>query len=428
MKLFITIMAIFLISSQSVTASGFILGDADPVLNNIWLEPKNPKPGQAVSIHSEIYNIGTESTMSVTDVVTIGYLINGDLIKIDPLVDVKPGLENGIHITSGPVWNAWNGEYTITVILDYHDTLSHITDDSANNIMQKVFRIGNYQNKDNLISFDIYQKFRPEIDRQEISIIGNIVLPDSLPKFPKPKMIIDINGIKYTSNIDASNGDFYFSEIFPVVNQTIPIVLSFDNERFSKFGYSSTKNLYPIKLTDNDSALVMRISNSSEYHSFKENDFTFVIYDSNYNILKKIDSNDKIEDLISYNTFPITLEEGKYNIETYFEGRLLYVTVVNLEQNKVVEKSIDIPESGKIKVQVVDKNNNPINDAQVKIDKHVQRTNHEGETNWFKVLPTIYKISEPYAVQITINNENIIWSEQFTIEAGEEKIITIIVE
>ena len=94
------VMMIFLLSS--ITPSfAFRLGDADPLINNIWLEPENPEPGDVISIHSSIYNQGTQSTKEVTNVVTIGYFIDGNLVKIFPLTDVRPGVENGIEISTG---------------------------------------------------------------------------------------------------------------------------------------------------------------------------------------------------------------------------------------------------------------------------------------------------------------------------------------
>lgn len=85
-----------LASIMSVSDSyAFQVGGADPLIHDMWLESVNPKPGDVISITSTVYNNGTQSTKSVIDIVTVGYLINVYLVKIDDLPDVLPGIENG---------------------------------------------------------------------------------------------------------------------------------------------------------------------------------------------------------------------------------------------------------------------------------------------------------------------------------------------
>ena len=182
---FFTVM-IFLLSIDTTTSFAFRLGDADPLINNIWLEPENPEPGDVISIHSSIYNQGTQSTKEVTNVVTIGYFIDGNLVKISSLTDVRPGVENGIEISTGPIWLATDGVHTVTMILNYHDTLSHLSDNFENNIMQKKYYIGNWENSPNtLISFDLFQETIPNTQNQIVKITGKIILPENYSKYNK---------------------------------------------------------------------------------------------------------------------------------------------------------------------------------------------------------------------------------------------------
>ena len=73
---------------------------ADLVLNDIWMEPKNPREGEAVSVRGSLYNAGIISTEEVTDVVTVGYIVNGELVEINVLENILPDAENGIEISS----------------------------------------------------------------------------------------------------------------------------------------------------------------------------------------------------------------------------------------------------------------------------------------------------------------------------------------
>ena len=531
--------------SNTIPSSGFMLGDADPLLNDIWIEPKNPKPGDAVSIHSEVYNIGTESTMEVTDVVTIGYLINGEIVKIDQLVDVKPGSENGIEITSGPVWDAANGEHIITVIIDYHDTLSHITDDSQNNIMQKILRIGDHEIDRGLITFEILQQFIPSSGKHEIQIDGEIKLPGNLPLTPVPQMDITIGDSQYKTFIDVKTGEFYFKEILFLENKIIPVTASFENERFKQFGYTHSQNLYPLKLDNEEAGLVISLQNPTNNQNFRQEDFTFVIYDEDYNEIKKIrtnseldrdtfitqdsvstvletgiynievyyknespyamvkelktnrvteagfiisesDSNiselvetkteevlreeksglnlrlenfsevhnfvqgkftvviydevyqelrkintnldDSIDTVINQDLLSVTLEPDTYNLEIYFEGRLLDAAIVQISESEVTERKIIIPEYGKIIFKVVDATENPIKGVTVKIGEMNSKTDENGNSGIFEVFPTIFASApEFHTAQMTFDDGIVKWTEPFSVSRGEtiEKIFVV---
>ncbi len=367
---------VFLLSTFT-PSSAFRLGDADPLINNIWLEPSNPKPGDMISIHSSIYNQGTQSTKEVTDVVTVGYFVDGDLIKISTLADVRPGVENGIEISTGPIWMATDGIHTVTVILNYHDTLSHISDNFENNIMQKKYYVGNWQNPSRtLISFDLFQEVIPDTQNQIVKIIGKIILPESYSKYDTPRIDLKLNGKKgiihnYPVLINKETNSFYWEKIMPVSNTIIPITTSFSDSRYNNALYHYTLNLYPISLNPNESLLVLKLPNS-EFNNFKNQKFNVVIFDESYQLItnyktsqisdypiKKTESIqlpaspfEKDDPVVQPNpvlsTNPdgdllyIILSGGKsYNFEIYSENSLVYSTSKFLQPNKILNDIIE---------------------------------------------------------------------------------------
>jgi len=369
---------IFLLSA--VTPSfAFMLGDADPLLNNIWLEPENPKPGDTISIHSSIYNQGTQSTKEVTDVVTIGYFINGDLVKLSTLTDVRPGVENGIEISTGPIWKTTDGIHTVTVILNYHDTLSHLSDNFENNIMQKKYYIGNWQSLlHNLISFELSQEAIPNTQNQIVKITGTITLPENYPKYRTPRINLEFNDEKDVVHknsilVNKDTNSFYWRETMAISNTIIPITASLSDSRYNNNPfYHYTLNLYPITLNQNESLFVLKLPNSTESNNFKNKKFDVVIYDESYQLIKKYETTQisdypikKIETIqLPASPFeediPITqpnpvvstnpdgdliyiiLPGGKsYNFEIYSENNLEYSGLKFLKPNNILNDILE---------------------------------------------------------------------------------------
>ncbi|WP_316506665.1 hypothetical protein [Nitrosopumilus sp.] len=325
--------------------SAFMLGDADPFLNNIWLEPRDPIPGDIVSINSSIYNQGTQSTNSVTDVVTVGYFLDGNLIKIDTLPDVVPGEDNGVKIATGPIWTAIDGIHTITVILNYHDTLSHLTDNLENNIMQKIYYIGDWENPNPRISAKLFQEYIQDKYNQDIQITGEVDLPLDVLK-SNPKVIIQFDNSDgyndggnfkqhYTVPIDLDTRSFYFKETLQYFQTTTPITISYFTDRDESYEYKL--QTYPIKLEENNSAWILQESTDS----FRSQKFLVAIYDESYNLIKKIETYN-IPDITTQNTvnsFVSVILPGDqlYNMEVYSEeGNLIYASSKFLHANNVV--------------------------------------------------------------------------------------------
>ena len=65
-----------------------------------------------MTIHGSVYNAGIIPTEDVTDTVTMAYIVNGEISEINLLENILPGLENGKVVSSGPVFNAIQGELT----------------------------------------------------------------------------------------------------------------------------------------------------------------------------------------------------------------------------------------------------------------------------------------------------------------------------
>ena len=162
------IFSILILSGFSLYSYAQTFGNADIFLTDIYTEPANPQPGDLVNIKSIVYNAGLDSTKSITDTITVGYFVNGNLVKIAELPDIQPGIENGVLISSGPLWTAVEGNNTITVILNYHETLSPITDNLENNIMQRIIPIG--EPKPSTVFFEVFQEYDSLTKKQEITI------------------------------------------------------------------------------------------------------------------------------------------------------------------------------------------------------------------------------------------------------------------
>ena len=358
---------------------GFFLGDADPMVNNMWLEPANPKPGDMVSINLSVYNLGTDSTKSVTDVVTVGYFINGDLISLDELPDILPGIDNGVRLTSGPIWEVTDGTHTITSVLNYHDTLSHLTDNLDNNIMQKTYHLGDWQNPPSRISYDLFQEFSPNMKRHIVTINGNVVLPEYFPEYRTPRVNIEFTSEqnlvqKYTAVVDRDTGNFYWRSTLPIFDNSIPITVYFYDERSSQFNYSHTAELHPVTLQNNESLIALKFNDS--YFNLSNQNFIIVIYDESYQVVDQINTNQLSNHIIkkfntsqpslssfvedgylekqtstfridpSQNILYVVLPGDKiYNFEVYSENQLEYTSFKFLENNKIITDVIDKPKT-----------------------------------------------------------------------------------
>jgi len=116
-------------------------GNAELVLENIQIEPSNPKKGELIIITGDVYNAGIMETDSLASIITAAYFVDDELLFIDEIGNVKPGIGNKIKISSDPIWNAEVGNHDVKIIIDYHDTLNDKYDSFDDNVAEKTFSI-----------------------------------------------------------------------------------------------------------------------------------------------------------------------------------------------------------------------------------------------------------------------------------------------
>jgi len=404
--------------TESVKLFGEI-NSVDLILNDIWMEPKNPKEGEAVSIHGSIYNAGVIPSGETSDAVTVGFIVNGELAKITLLESILPGLENGIEISSGPILDAVSGNYIVTVIINYHDTLSHLRDNPENNIVQK--RIQILDGIPSLVKYDIFQKYDTKTNKQQITIQGKIT-DIFQEKVSNQKVILDIGDIKESVTTDV-NGEFSFITSIPFNDKSIKVSAHIEDD-FSFPEYPQM--ILPLKMNNEESALV--IHTTSDTNDFKNSTLEFAIFQDSYENLFKIISTDGFDDqnMQIDDSFLTTLPANhEYIVEIYLEGRFLDAFQEDFVESAIVKKEIIIPEYGQVKFRVSDEfNESQIN---VAVDNWIYSsiTSEDGMTEWIEMLPTIIP-SEPYVAKATLSDGSVIWSEPFMLESEEKKIISIV--
>jgi hypothetical protein len=395
---------------------------ADIVLNDIWIEPENAKDGEALSIHGSLYNAGVISTEEVSNAITIGYIVNDELVEIAMLENILPGVENGMIISSGPVLDSRQGNYVITVIINYHDTLSHLRDNPENNIVQKRFQIGT---KDpSLIAYDISQQYNDRTEQQQIKIQGKLtnVFQEEIRN---KEIIVNVKGILEEKTITDANGEFFFETHMPFKNELIEITTQLEEDPFFA---NPTQMIFPIKLNNEQSALALEIISDTPESNLKKQVLTAVVFQDSYDELFKKVSTDSYneQDLIIENFILSNLPANhEYIVEVYVGGRILDAFQNYFPNNKVIKKEISILESAQVQFKITDKAGEPQNNVKIENWIYSSISNEEGVTEWIDILPTFTE-NEPYVAKAIFANGETVWSESFQIEEGEKKTIHII--
>ncbi len=411
--------------SFSLTESVNLFGEinsADIILNDIWIEPENPKNGEAITIHGSVYNSGTIPTEDVTDAVTIAYILNGEIVEITLLDNVLPGSENGIVISSGHVFNAVPGTYVITTIINYHDTLSHLRDNQENNIVQKTFQIG--EKLPWIVNFDTYQRYNTETNEQKVTVRGEIT-DILLKKIKSQEIMIDIGGTIQEKITSDDDGQFLFETSIPFKYKPVEI-LAHTNE--NSVVTSKAQEIFPVKIRQNESALALEVDSQPSKSNLKDAPLTVVLFKDNYESLFEKISTDKHNDqsFKTENLFLTTLpSEHRYIAEIYVEGRILDAFQNYFPNNVVIKKEISVVESSKIQFRVINEFGDPQDNVDVNTWIYSEQTNERGVTEWIEVLPT-FTSKEPYVAQATFPDGETSWSEPFLIESEEKKMITIV--
>ena len=404
-------------SSFVATSSAQRIGNADVLLSEIYIEPADPQTGDPVSIQSIVYNAGTDSTKSVTDVVTVGYFVNGDLVRIAELPNIEPGVKNGILLSSGPMFTATDGNHVITVILNYHDTLSHLTDNSANNIVQRMFSIGNPL--PSTVLFEIFQEYDPHTKMQDVTINGNLSSPDM--KFLPAQIKLTIDNSNYVMLVD-SDGLFSFDKSIRTSEKIISVVITVE-ENYPLLGSSYFASIYPVQLESN-SVWSFQIQNPSELYNFHDSSAIIVIYEESYNEIIKINTDHLLPSEKYRDAVLVTLPSGTYIAEVYLDGRLIHVVKTHLKENMIKTSGLLIPETSRVQFQVLSDNGEPAYGVTVYGDNFTLTTNENGLTDWVDILPTVSD-NDQYVVTAILTDGKIISSDPFSVVLGEQNVIQV---
>lgn len=407
--------------TESVDLFGQI-NSVDLVLNDIWIEPENPREGETVSIHGSVYNAGIIPNGDVSDAVTVAYIVNGEIVEINLLENILPGINNGIKISSGPVFDANSGSYIATVIINYHDTLSHLRDNQGNNIVQKKFEIGDAL--PSIITSEIYQYYNKETEKQQITIHGE--LTDFFQeRVINKEIIVDIGTILQKKIATNVNGTFSLTIDIPFVNDIVEVKTNLkDNSLLSR----SSQIIYPIKLNEEQSILALEIMPNSPKFNFENSTFTIVLFQDSYdNMFKKISTNeyDEHAKILDDSFLTVIPANHEYIAEIYYEGRLLSAFQTFFTDNSVVKKDIFIPEYGQVKFRVLDEFGVPQTDILIDNWIYSSVTDTDGMTDWNEILPTVTP-NEPYVAKATFPDGSVVWSNPFLLDSEEKKVISII--
>lgn len=407
--------------TESVDLFGQI-NSVDLVLNDIWIEPENPREGETVSIHGSVYNAGIIPNGDVSDAVTVAYIVNGEIVEINLLENILPGINNGIKISSGPVFDANSGSYIATVIINYHDTLSHLRDNQGNNIVQKKFEIGDAL--PSIITSEIYQYYNKETEKQQITIHGE--LTDFFQeRVINKEIIVDIGTILQKKIATNVNGTFSLTTDIPFVNDIVEVKTNLkDNSLLSR----SSQIIYPIKLNEEQSILALEIMPNSPKFNFENSTFTIVLFQDSYdNMFKKISTNeyDEHAKILDDSFLTVIPANHEYIAEIYYEGRLLSAFQTFFTDNSVVKKDIFIPEYGQVKFRVLDEFGVPQTDILIDNWIYSSVTDTDGMTDWNEILPTVTP-NEPYVAKATFPDGSVVWSNPFLLDSEEKKVISII--
>ena len=382
-------------------------GNAELVLENIQIEPSNPKKGESIMITGDVYNAGIMETDSLASIVTAAYFVDDKLLFIDEIGNVKPGIGNKIKISSDPIWNAEVGNHDVKIIIDYHDTLNDKYDSFDDNIAEKTFSISSLNStKISLTSSSPYVIQ----DKATLLNIG-VSLEDSVSNKP-------LDGKNILLNFDGDDiylitdkyGKIFFSK---TVNYSKALKVESYFEGDDQYLPSSSILILHSIPKDVTSAILVNVMDEKKRYNFENNFFEFLIFQDSYeNLIEKISPTTT---LLDSNTFWISLPaEHDYFAEVYLDGRFLFLTdKIQLNKNDIVLEELVIPESAEVRFRVTDELGEPQSNVIVKNWIYSTITDENGFTDWIEVLPTSHANS--YVAEVFLSGEITIQSNPFDI-------------
>ena len=408
--------------SYLVQAYAVETGQAEIVITDIWLEPEHPQAGDKVIIFGNVYSGGTYRTEYYAKVVTVGFIIDGELRKITELGNVNPGSTNNVKISTGPLWDAEWGKHNMTVIIDYHNTLPDQYDNPNNNIIEKTFSIEPV--KPAQINFDIMPSYIIQNKDSFITLNGSLTDSDSGAPLINQNIIL-MAGDSRLPLITDKSGKFAITKAITFSEEKFLVTASFEGSfPYLPSNYSSyVFNLPPSKDT---AALVLKIKDPNGKYDFKNLPSDITVFQDSYdNLYAKISTSKKgvlLDNSTAWTGLP---GNHSYLEEIYVNGRFFFGTDWRqIPEKGVIQENVYIPETAQIRFHVTDANNNPLTGTSVKTWIYSAKTDETGFTEWIEMLPTKTK-KEPYVTVGSTNDGRIIKSEPFFVTSGEKKIIEI---
>ncbi|MDH3677973.1 MAG: hypothetical protein OEQ12_06705 [Nitrosopumilus sp.] len=389
-------------------------GDVELVLDDIGIVPTSPEKGDLVSITADVYNAGLKNTNSLTSIITAAYFVDGNLLHVDEIGNIEPGLSNKIKIISSPIWRSEMGNHEIKVIVDYHNTLNDQYDSPLDNSMSKILFIEPLKNTQILLEAFPHYLLQ---DEKTSKITVSLFDPASNEFLNNQKILLTLDG--HTSTlITDKQGKVSFSTTMPLSNQ-INIEAYFDGDSMH-YPSNSSLTLYSFP-KEISSSLVLKLSDSDQYN-FENYLFDILIFQDSYEkLIKKIQPDSTT--LLDSETFWISLPSGhNYFAEIYLNGRIFFVTdQIQLQEDSIIVKKLKIPEMGKVKFVVTDDKNQLVTGSTV-TNWIYSFSAEDGFTEWMDVIPAT---REPYVAETILSDRSILKSEPFLIFPGEQKIIDI---
>ncbi len=399
-----------------VDVHALLLGDAELILDDVGIVPIHPKNGELVSITADVYNAGLKNTNFFASMITVAYFVDGELLHVDEIGDVEPGISNKIKIISPPLWKSDMGNHEIKVIVDYHDTLGDQYDSPLDNSMAKILFITPEKNTHiSLEASPQYFLLGEKLSQVTVSLFDS----DTNELLNDKKIILNFDG-HYSSLVTNNQGHVSFSNTLSSSSSNrINVEASFSGDDVYPASNSSLI-LYQFP-KETSSALVLKLSDSDQY-DFENNFFEILIYQNSYEkLVKKIQLVPAA--LFDSETFWVSLPHGHvYFAEIYLDGGLFSVIdKVELQADSVVVKKISIPEMGKIKFMVTDHTNPLVVGAMITNWKYMFSA-EDGFTEWIDVMPAT---EDPYVAKIILSDGRIVKSEPFLVFPGEQKMVGI---
>ena len=406
----------------SLPSNAIETGQAEIVITDIWLDPEHPQAGDKVTIFGNVYNGGTFRTEYYAKVVTVGFLIDGELRKIAELGNVNPGSTNNVKVSTGSLWEAEWGKHNMTVIIDYHNTLPDQYDNPNNNIIEKTFIIEPVSSSQ--INFDITPSYIIRDQDSVIALIGSLTESDSGASLINQNIILMVGDSRHPLITDK-NGKFAITKAITFSEGKFLVTASFGgNFPYLPSNYSGyVFNLPPSKDT---AALVLKIKDPKDKYDFQNLPSEITIFQDSYdNLYARILTGKKGVLLDNGTTWTGLPGNHSYLEEIYVNGRFFFGTDwKQIPEKHVLQENIYIPETAQIRFHVTDVDNNPLSDTLVKTWIYFAETDESGFTAWFDMLPTRTK-KEPYVTVGSTHDGRIIKSEPFFVTSGEKKIIDI---